>query len=357
VVVITVNHRLGALGYLHLGEILGEEFAASGNNGMLDIAQALEWVRDNAASFGGDPHNVTVFGESGGGVKVSLLHVMPRARGLFHRAIVQSGPGTRVQPVSAATKAARNLLEALGITADEARTRLWELPVETIVNAPVKETGPLGFSPVLDGTVIVSHPGRALSDGSATDVPMLIGSNEDEYFGADIGEDDDALHEALARFGEEHVDEIVKVYRTASPGMSSSMIVRRAGTDSGMGSGTVTMTECKVAGTNTPVWTYFFTFQLGGRAGHGYEIPFVFDNLEAVFPATESRQKLADEMSDSWIAFARSGDPNHPGLPAWPSYTLERRATMTFNRGECLVVDDPAPEARELWSRIAPRLF
>jgi para-nitrobenzyl esterase len=135
------------------------------------------------------------------------------------------------------------------------------------------------------------------------------------------------------------------------------MIVRRAGTDSGMGSGTVTMTECKVAGTNTPVWTYFFTFQLGGRAGHGYEIPFVFDNLEAVFPATESRQKLADEMSDSWIAFARSGDPNHPGLPAWPSYTLERRATMTFNRGECLVVDDPAPEARELWSRIAPRLF
>jgi para-nitrobenzyl esterase len=186
---------------------------------------------------------------------------------------------------------------------------------------------------------------------------MLIGSNEDEFFGADIGEDDDALRAALARYGEDHVDEIVKVYRTTSPEVSNSLIVRRAGTDSGMGSGTITMAEQKAAGTKTPVWSYSFTFQLGGRAGHGYEIPFVFDNLEAVFPATESRQKLANEMSESWIAFARDGDPNHPALATWPSYTLERRATMTFNRGESLVVDDPAPEARELWSRIAPRLF
>jgi para-nitrobenzyl esterase len=357
VVVVTVNHRLGPLGYLHLGEILGDEFAASGNNGMLDIVQALEWVRDNAANFGGDPGNVTVFGESGGGVKVSLLHVMPRASGLFHRAIVQSGPGTRVQSVSAATEGARNLLDALGIPVADARTRLWELPVETIVNTPVQGTGPLGFSPVLDGAVVVRHPGVALSEGTAADVPMLIGSNEDEYFGADIGEDDDALRAALARYGEDHVDEIIEVYRSNTPDVSNPMIVRRAGTDSGMGSGTIAMAEQKVAGTKTPVWTYFFTFQLGGRAGHGYEIPFVFDNLQAVFPPTESRQKLADEMSEAWIAFARHGDPNHPALPKWPSYTIERRATMMFNRGECLVVDDPAPEARQLWSRIAPRLF
>jgi para-nitrobenzyl esterase len=354
VVVVTVNHRLGPLGYLYLGEIFGEEFAASGNNGMLDLVQALEWVRDNAASFGGDPGNVTIFGESGGGVKASLLHVMPHAVGLFHRAIIQSGPGTRVQSPSTATKAARNLLDALGFSANEARSRLWELPVELIVNTQVKDTGPLGFSPVLDGVAVVSHPGEALAAGTAVDVPMLIGTNLDEFAGREIGDDDD-LRQALARFGD-RVEDIIEVYRSEWPELSNTALARRAVSDSSMRRGTITMAECKGAGTTTPVWMYLFTFQLGGVAGHGYEIPFVFDNLEAVFPATASRQKLADEMSDAWIAFARDGNPNHPALPTWPSYTLERRSTMTFNRGECLTVDDPSPKARELWSRIAPSL-
>jgi para-nitrobenzyl esterase len=136
--------------------------------------------------------------------------------------------------------------------------------------------------------------------------------------------------------------------------LSNTKIARRAVSDSTMRRGSITLAEKQAAGTSTPVWMYLFTFELGGVAGHGYEIPFVFDNLVAVFPATESRQKLADEMSDAWIAFARNGDPNHRALPTWPSYTFDRRATMTFNRGECIAVDDLSPEARELWSRIAP---
>jgi para-nitrobenzyl esterase len=356
VVVVTVNHRLGPLGYLHLGEILGEEFAASGNNGMLDLVQALEWVRDNAANFGGEPGNVTIFGESGGGIKVSLLHVMPRAAGLFHRAIIQSGPGTRVQSAPTAARAASSLLEALGVTAEEARTRLWELPAETIVQTPVKDAGPLGFSPVLDGSVVVSHPGKALATGTAVDVPMLVGSNADEFPVPEVG-DDDELRTALARFGDDRVDEIIKVYRSESPELSNTAIARRAGSDSTMRRGTIVLAECKASGTSSPVWTYLFTFQLGGVAGHGYEIPFVFDNLAAIFPATESRQKLADEMSEAWIAFARHGNPNHAGLPIWPSYTLDRRATMMFARGECFAVDDPSPESRELWAGIETSLF
>ncbi|MCU1372269.1 MAG: carboxylesterase type, partial [Ilumatobacteraceae bacterium] len=354
--VVTVNHRLGPLGYLHLGEILGEEFAASGNNGMLDLVQALEWVRDNAAAFGGDPGNVTIMGESGGGVKVSLLHVMPRAAGLFHRAIIQSGPGTRVQSESTASKAARGLLDALGITAEEARARLWEIPAETIVNTPVADAGLLGFSPVLDGAVVVAHPGEALADGSAVDVPLIVGTNEDEFPGREVGDDDD-LRRALARFGDQHVDDIISAYRSESPEMSNTTLLRRAGADSGMRRGTIVLAESKLAGTATPVWVYLFTFKLGGVAGHGYEIPFMFNNLEAVFPATESRQKLADEMSDAWIAFARGGDPNHPGLPTWPSYTLDRRATMLFNRGECASEDDPSPKSRALWAGLETSLF
>ncbi|HEX5587691.1 MAG TPA: carboxylesterase/lipase family protein [Acidimicrobiia bacterium] len=357
VVVVTVNHRLGPLGYLHLGEILGEEFAASGNNGMLDLVQSLEWVRDNAANFGGDPDNVTIFGESGGGMKVSLLHVMPRARGLFHRAIVQSGAGSTVKPVAAGTQGARKLLDALGMSDEDARTKLWELPVETIVNTEVMEDA-LGWSPVLDGTVVAAHPRDALADGTAIDVPMIIGSNADEYFGADIEDDEGALRTALARYGEEHVDAIIKAYRTTSPEMSPKYLARRAGTDSTVGKSTIAMLEHKAKGTSAPVWTYLFTFELGGRAGHGYELPFVFNNLAAMFQPTESRQKLADEMSDAWIALAHNGDPNHPGLPEWPSYDPPRRSTMTFNRGACEVIDDPWPEARELWYGLtSPGIF
>jgi para-nitrobenzyl esterase len=357
VVIVNVTHRLGVLGYLHLGDVVGDDFASAGNNGMLDIVQALEWVRDNIRAFGGDPGNVTVFGESGGGMKMSLLHVMPRARGLFHKAIVQSGPGNQVQLPDAAARSAQALLEALDIAPRDAGTKLWELPAETLVKTPIAGAGALGFSPFLDGITIVDHPANALATGTAPDVPMLIGTNEDEYLGPEIGDDEASVRRVLERFGKERVDAIIQHYRGESADLSWTALGRRAVTDGGMRKGSIAMAEHKLAGTTTPMWMYLFTFQLGGVAGHGYELPFVFDNIEAIFPTTESRQKLADEMSEAWIAFARTGDPSHPGLPEWPSYTIPRRATMTFNRSQCVTVEDPSPGTRELWADIDAGLF
>jgi para-nitrobenzyl esterase len=254
--------------------------------------------------------------------------------------------------MSTAAKAARNLLGALEIPVEAAREVLWDLPAEVIVNTPVSGAGILGFSPVVDGEAVLSHPADALAAGVAQDVPWIIGWNKDEFFGADIRDDEEDLRKALVRFGEANVDEIVRLYRKQSPGLSNAGILRQAVTDGTMGRASIALAGQKLAGTTTPLWMYLFTFELGGRAGHGYEIPFVFDNIAAIFPTSASRQKLADEMSDAWIAFARNGDPNHSDLPAWPSYTRSERTTMTFNRGDCTRADDPSPETRQLWIRI-----
>ena len=193
--VITVNHRLGPFGYLHLAEFGGAEFAASGNNGMLDLVAVLRWVHDNAAVFGGDPGNVTIFGESGGGAKVSCLLAMPDARGLFHRAAIQSGPGLRVGSAESAGRSARSLLGHLGI-APERIEDLWSVSPEAIL-AATAQMGPAGgmaggFSPVLDGSVVPAHPVDALADGRAADVPVLIGCNQDEGAGGLPAELDEA---------------------------------------------------------------------------------------------------------------------------------------------------------------------
>lgn len=368
-VVVTLNHRLGALGYLHLGEIAGEDFAASGNNGMLDLVAALEWVRDNIAELGGDPGNVTIFGESGGGSKVSMLLTMPSARGLFHRAAIQSGPGLRATPVEAATRSARSLLESLGVS--ESRIgELWALPAERFVGAGRRRpeqgasnaraaSGERGsdamrFSPVLDGTVLPAHPGDALADGSAADVPVIVGCNRDEFGGAPEDLDEAGLRERLARFGEDNVQEIMNVYKDLFPDAPPWQILTFVNTDSGMRAGSIRLAEQKLKGSATPVYMYFFTYELGGRAGHGYEIAFVFDNVgrDAATRPSPARQQLADTMSEAWLAFARSGDPNHARMSPWPAYTLPDRPTMIFGRGDSAVVNDPSGPARELWQRI-----
>ena len=352
VVVVTVNHRLGALGYLHLGEIAGDEFAASGNNGNLDLVAALEWVRDNIANFGGDPGNVTVFGESGGGAKISCLLAMPSARGLFHRAAIQSGPGLRVSSVERATRSAQAVLESLGIDDGDVE-RLWSLPAHDFVGAG---GGMAMLGPVLDGTVMPAHPADALADGTAIDVPVLIGCNKDEALRGLPAELDDAgLRERLEQFGQGKSDEILAVYRGLFPDASNVEILSYVTTDSGMRAGSIRLAEQKLKGTTAPVWMYFFTYEMGGRAGHGYEIQFVFDNVrEPIAHTSATRQLLADQMSEAWIAFARDGDPGHAGLPKWPSYTLPDRSTMVFGRGESVVIDDPSGPARELWQQLPP---
>jgi para-nitrobenzyl esterase len=358
VVVITVNHRLGSLGYLHLGGIAGEEFATSGNNGMLDLVAALGWVRDHAEAFGGDPDNVTVFGESGGGAKISTLLAMPSAAGLFHRAVIQSGPGLRVSSVRRAEEAARSLLDELEVSGENLSV-LWDLPAERFVSGAGGGLGRMAFGPVLDGITLAAHPATALAEGTAIDVPLMIGCNRDE--GAGLGAfpaelDEAGLRERLAAWGEEHVDDIVSTYRDLFPDAPEVDILSFVTTDSRMRHGSIKLAEAHLAGCSSPAFMYFFTYQLGGRAGHGYEIAFHFDNVEAEYAHTSaSRQQLVEEMSEAWLAFARRGDPNHPGLPDWPAYTTPDRATMCFNRGGSEVSFDPSGTARALWDRVLTR--
>lgn len=357
VVVVTVNHRLGPLGYLHLdGLVDGEGFEASGNNGMLDLVAVLEWVRDEIGAFGGDPGNVTLFGESGGGAKISVLLAMPAARGLFHRAAIQSGPGLRVTKPARSTEQAKKLLAELGIAEGGGTSALWSIPAERFVEAG-GAVGRMGFSPVLDGTVIPSHPGDALADGSATDVPVLIGCNRDESAGMLPKELDDAgLRTRLAAYGDDHVDEILDVYRGLFPDASNVDILSFVLTDSRMRYGSIRLAELKGKGTASPVFQFFFTYELGGRAGHGYEIAFVFDNIrEPISHPSPARLALAEQMSEAWIAFARDGDPGHAGIPKWPAFTPPERSTMVFGREGATLVEDPSGAARELWDRLLTR--
>lgn len=356
VVVVTVNHRLGPLGYLHLGELSDDpELASSGNAGMLDLVAVLEWVRDNVAAFGGDAGNVTIFGESGGGAKVSTLLAMPGAAGLFHRAIIQSGPGVRVGSVAGATKAARSFFEKLGLEAGDVEG-LRALPAEQLVAASAA-AGRAGFRPILDGLAVTAHPADALAEGTAADVPTIIGCNRDEGAGALPKELDEAglRHRLGASFGQENVEEILAAYEEAFPGASPIDVLSFVLTDSRMRAGSIQLADAKAKGTATPVFQYFFTYELGGRAGHGYEIAFAFDNLgRGGTPASAGRQRLADEMSEAWLAFARDGDPNHGSLPKWPAYSPPERATMVFGP-DSHVEADPSSVTRELWSRILGR--
>ncbi len=359
VVVVTVNHRLGILGFLYLKEQGGAEFASSGNAGMLDLVAALEWVRDNIAAFGGDPSNVTIFGESGGGAKVSTLLAMPAARGMFHRAIVQSGPGLRARSPKQAAELASSVMSGLGIAAGDMHA-LQGLPVEKLSEAQAKlgRAAIFAFSPVLDEADLPEHPGSAIKNGTAADVPMIIGTNRDEatLFLARDGApaagslEGDGLRTKLAVLGDA-AQTIVDAYRASRPGASSYDVLVAIESDRMMRIPSIELAERKLAGGRAPVYMYLFRWASGPLgSAHGFEIAFAFDNARPpVMPASEGRQALAERMSEAWLAFARTGTPDHPGIPAWPAYSTDERATMIFDRGASCVERDPCGADRAAW--------
>ncbi len=357
VVVVTVNHRLGIFGYLHLAEFIGDDFASSSNAGMLDLVAALEWVRDNIAELGGDPANVTLFGESGGGAKVSTLHVMPRARGLFHRAIVQSGPGLRVKTAAQAAEQAEKTLGELGIERGNIRA-LQSMPADRLLEAHLKlgRGAVFGFSPVLHPVELPDHPGDALRKGTAADVPLIVGCNRDEatlflaMYGGQSNGDGASIERRLSPMGAD-ISRVIEGYRKTRPEASDQELLVAIESDRMMRIPSIRMAERKLAGTNTPVYMYVFRWAAGPLgSAHGYEIPFVFDNARPpVMPESVSRGDLAARMSEAWIAFARSGSPNHAAIPAWPAYTMEERKTMIFDRDVSLVEADPCGEERAIW--------
>ena len=359
VVVVTVNHRLNVFGYLYLAELGGDKYARAGNVGMLDIVASLEWVRDNIAAFGGDPGNVTVFGQSGGGGKVSTLLAMPAAKGLFHRAIAMSGSNVKGIPRDRATQGAEAFMAKLGLKRDRL-DELQKLPQAQLL-AAMREVPGLQLGPVVDGRTLPSGPFDPVAPAITANVPLMIGSTETEVTWNNSVSfeplDDVALHTRVKqnlRIDDGAADHLITVYKKGRPRASNLDLFFIISTDaSNFRTGTDTEAERKAALGPAPVYKYYFQWYSPVREGklrsyHTLDIPFVFENVDiaqSMVGSGPERYPLADKMSGAWVAFARSGNPNHKDIPQWEPFTEAQRATLIFNN-ECKAVNDPFREER-----------
>jgi para-nitrobenzyl esterase len=374
VVVVTVTHRLNAFAYLWLAGVpgTGERFADSANLGLRDLVLALEWVRDNIAEFGGDADNVTIFGQSGGGGKVAMLTGFPAARGLFHRAIVMSTLAdtalTGLAPEQA-VEAAELLLARLGIRPRDA-TRLEALAPETIVAALAAQPGAPDLSqryvPVVDGMTLPAHPYEPVASPLSASIPILTGSNEcegvpygnpsDDYWTREPADDGElrGMLRRLVPMSEMDAGRLIALYRARRPAATPGDIAAiMAGDNSPLRLSSYAIAERKFAQHAGPVYLYYFDWYSpvrGGklRAMHGMELPFVFGHPDLVRFMTgddPERYELARKMSSAWVAFARTGNPNHASLPYWEPWNPTRWPTMVFGR-EVRAVDDPWGDER-----------
>ena len=384
VVVVTVNHRLGPIGYLYLAH-LNKKYANSGNAGVLDLVRALEWVRDNAGAFGGDPGNVTIFGQSGGGSKVCAALTMPAAKGLVHKAIIESGGTFRWKLPEEAIQETKLLLDELGITSNQV-DKLQSLPAYRLIQAYQALLAPSGgwngglsgstaadlknflgrkvplYGPVLDGNALTAHPFDPA--GTTVDVPMVIGSNKTE---AQVSflirpnlykvASEQELRDKAQVIGGEKAVALAQVYRRKHPDGSLEDAFVAAATQLSQWQRAINISERKSAQMKAPVFMYRLEWEspatyLGRRvrAAHGAELSLVFDSVE-LFPGPTGggpvARALAGKMSRSWAAFARSASPDTAGIPHWPAFTADTRATMLFD-DECRVANDPDREERLL---------
>jgi para-nitrobenzyl esterase len=371
VVVVTVNHRLNVFGYLYLADIGGPKYADAGNAGHRDIVAALEWVRDNIANFGGDPANVTIFGQSGGGGKVATLMAMPSAKGLFHRAVCQSGSAIRGISREQATKTAQTLLTKFNLRPDQI-DQLQTLPFDKVTEAIAGGAGfgggGMSFGPVVDGKTLPHDPFDPSAPEESANVPLLIGTVEEEvnfFANTPLDPIDDAeLHKRVReaiRADDKAADNLIAVYKKGRPEKSNVEIYQIIASDATFSRQVHLEADRKVAQAKAPVYKYYFTWQSKAREGklrsyHTLEIPFVFENVDEAQAMTgpgDDRHALSDRMSAAWTAFARTGNPSVKGLPHWPAFTADQRATMVFN-DECKVMNDPYKEARLALAALAP---
>lgn len=364
VVMVTINHRLNALGFAHLEEFGGAAFAESGDVGMLDIVHALRWVKTNIARFGGDAGNVTIFGQSGGGRKVATLLAMPSAKGLFHRAIMQSGATIKLVEPEQGTRVAAELMSQLGLPRTGVR-QLQQVPLEKLMGAyhaamRALNVDPMtmGFSPVVNGRSIPTHPFHPVASPMSPGVPLLVGSTRTEMT-TQSDKDAFTLDEAGLRgrveklVGAPLAGETLALYRRLYPKASAPDVYFLIASDHRYGAPAMKIAERRAALNAAPVYLYYFCWETpaeGGRlrSPHGIEVPFAFDNIKTnrLTMHSPDAPALAERVSSAWIAFARTGNPNTPKLPAWPRYEPKRRPTMVFNN-ESKVENDPIREQRE----------
>lgn len=359
VVLVGVNHRLNIFGHLFLADLGGDKYADSGNAGMLDIVAALQWVHDNIGAFGGDPTRVLIFGESGGGGKVSTLMAMPAAKGLFHRAAVESASAIKGIPRDRATQSTLEFMAKLGLAKNQV-DQLQKVPMEKLIAAMDGVRG-VGAGPVVDGHALPNDPFDPAAPGMSEDVPLLIGTNATEISGLIPGISLDpidrmTLHKnvkQVTRASDGDVDKLIAVYKTAQPNLNDLEVWLTIASDTAVRASVVTEADRKAALGKAPVYMYYLTWRTpvkGGkfRTPHVLDVPFVFDHVDIAKDMTgegKDRYALAENMSGAWAAFARDGNPNRDGIPYWPTFDAISRGTMEFNN-ECRVVEDPNREER-----------
>src|SRR6267143_361514 len=369
VVVVSLNHRLNAFGYLYLARFGGAEFADSGSAGQLDLVLALQWVRDNIGEFGGDPNKVMIFGQSGGGAKIATLMATPAANGLFHRAATMSGQQVTASGALNATLRARTILDALKLTPERA-AEIRKLPAARIVEVlgtrdPVLPFGGVSFAPVLDERTLQRHPFYPDAPAQSARIPMIIGNTHDEtraFLGGDAGNFTltwEQLPEKLIPNMRVDIQPeiVIAEYRKLYPQYSPSDVFFAATTAGRSWRGAVIEAEER-AKSGSPAYAYqlnWATPKDNGKFGapHASDIQLVFDNLDkpGANASGPTAQPMADQMSETFIAFARTGNPNNKLIPRWDPYTLPRRQTMVFDVPSRLD-DDPRGAERRLFAKV-----
>ncbi len=392
VVVVETNHRLGIMGFLYLDEIAGTDYAGSGNMGIIDIVAGLNWVNKNIAVFGGDPNNVMIFGESGGGGKTSCLYAMPEAAPYFNKASIESGPGVRMLPKNAASEMTAITLRELNIAPKDWR-KLLEIPVEDLLNIQLKMStlmaqseytkkhGTVGFipgsfSPVVDGVALPHHPWDPAAPAISKNKPLLTGWNEDEFtFFAMAFQDTNALKSDFTfaalpaklegQFGSD-ATKIIDAYKHALPKATASDIWVAITSINMMGLGSIRVAERKAQQQGAPVYLYNFGYKSESKVPgtdypfgtpHAMDITFKFNNevagAKAGFLSGNKPERFAasHNFAELWTSFARTGKPSLKGGPEWPAYDLKNRSTMRID-AKCEVINNRFSEELDMWRSI-----
>jgi para-nitrobenzyl esterase len=366
VVVVSVNHRLNIFGYLYLAQLGGADFKDSGNVGQLDLILALQWVHDNITQFGGDPSRVLVFGESGGGAKNACLMGMPKAMGLFQRACSSSGETVTASRPETATDRARACLKALNIAPGQVNDI--KDPGKFSMERLIEASRAAGYwGPVVDGGSLPRHPFDPDASPISAHIPFLVGTNHDEsrlLIGRYFDLTWDNLQETLAKYSEKmgrlDLKDVIDMYRRVYPDYSASDVFFAATTDSRDWRPALVEIERRAALPKRSAPTYSYELAWGSpvrpelKACHGLDVPFLFDNVaisHTLVGDGPDAYWIAEQISEAYIAFAKTGNPNSPKLPHWPAYDLTNRATMVFDRIS-RVVNDPRSEPRKMFSQV-----